>query len=170
MSPSLFVVGRKMEIKQSAFTLVEMMVVLSIIAILALMATPSMEYKTSRIQVVESVELLKSLKETVSEFYLEQKHFPLDNLEAGIPRPEKLVGNYVQEIELVNGVFNIKFGNKATKHLQNNVLSIQPVVVKDSPDSPISWVCGGSQVPINMMAMGKNITNIQSPYLPLNCF
>jgi type IV pilus assembly protein PilA len=42
-------------------------------------------------------------------------------------------------------------------------------VVKDSPESPISWICGNSVAPEGMQAVGENKTNIQVKDLPLNC-
>lgn len=152
------------------FTLLELMIVLAVIAILATIAMPSFKSNNTRAQVVESVELIKTLKENVFLFYQLQKKFPRDNSEAGIPKAELLIGNYVQRIEYVKGSFNITFGNKANSMIKKKVLSIRPMVVKNSPESPISWVCGNSAVPEGMIAVGVNETNIANQYLPINCF
>jgi type IV pilus assembly protein PilA len=152
------------------FTLIEMLVVLAIIAILATISLPTFESKNLRAQTIESVELTKTLKESVALFYTSVKKFPRNNLEAGIPKAEFLIGNYVQKIELVDGAFQITFGNKANAKLKDKVLTIRPMVVKDSPESPISWVCGNSAVPQGMIAVGANNTNIPNYILPMNCF
>ena len=152
------------------FTLLELMIVLAVIAILATIAMPSFKSNNTRAQVVESVELIKTLKENVFLFYQLQKKFPRDNSEAGIPKAELLIGNYVERIEYVKGSFNITFGNKANSMIKKKVLSIRPMVVKNSPESPISWVCGNSAVPEGMIAVGVNETNIANQYLPINCF
>ncbi len=57
----------------SGFTLIEMMVVLGIIAILLTMSIPSFEYRTVRSQINESIDLVKTLKESVNLFYLLEK-------------------------------------------------------------------------------------------------
>ncbi|GGY71173.1 hypothetical protein GCM10011613_14710 [Cellvibrio zantedeschiae] len=152
------------------FTLLELMVVLAIIAILATMAMPSFESKNTRAQVIESVDLIKNLKDSVGLFYQTEKKFPRHNAEAGIPKPEFLIGNYVERIDYVMGAFNITFGNKANGVLKKKVLSIRPMVVTASPESPISWVCGNSPVPEGMTVVGVNNTNIENKYLPINCF
>lgn len=152
------------------FTLIEMMVVLAIIAILLTISLPTFESKNLRAQTMESVELTKTLKESVTLFYMSAKKFPRNNLEAGIPKADFLIGNYVQKIELLNGALNITFGNKANAKLKNKVLTIRPMVVKDSPESPISWLCGNSAVPQGMIAVGANDTNIANYLLPMNCF
>lgn len=155
---------------KAGFTLLELMVVIAIIAILAMIALPSLTPKHTRAQIAESVDLIKDLKESINLFYITGKKFPRDNLEAGIPKPEHLMGNYVERIDYVMGSFDIKFGNKATGVLKGKVLSIRPIVVVDSPESPISWVCGNSSVPDGMVAVGVNKTNIENQLLPLSCF
>lgn len=154
----------------AGFTLLELMFVIAIIAILAMIALPSLTPKYTRAQIVESVDLLKDLKESINLFYVTGKKFPRDNLEAGIPKPEHLIGNYVERIDYVMGSFDIKFGNKATGALKDKVLSIRPMVVVDSPESPISWVCGNSSVPDGMVAVGINKTTVENQYLPLSCY
>lgn len=156
--------------RSKAFTLIEMLVVLAIIAILLTISLPTLESKNLRAQTVESVELTKTLKDSVNLFYMSAKKFPRNNLEGGIPKAEHLIGNYVQKIELENGAFQIVFGNKANAKIKDKILSIRPMVVKDSPESPISWLCGNSPVPEGMVAVGVNNTNIPNYLLPVNCF
>jgi type IV pilus assembly protein PilA len=153
----------------SGFTLLELMVVLAVMAILAMIALPSLTPKYTRAQINESLDLLKNLKESINVFYLAEKKFPRNNAEAGIPKPEFLLGNYVERIDFDTGAFHIIFGNKVTGVLKNRVLTVRPMVVAESPESPISWVCGNSSVPTGMMAVGQNKTDIDNIYLPLNC-
>jgi type IV pilus assembly protein PilA len=151
------------------FTLLELIVVVAIIAILSLIAMPSLDSKLSRSQIIESVELIKSYKERVSLFYSVSKNFPHSNVDVEIPKAEFLIGNYVQRIDLEDGAFHFTFGHKAIGKLKNKVLSIRPMVVVGSPESPISWVCGHSKIPEGMSALGKNKTDISSNLLPFNC-
>lgn len=152
------------------FTLLEMMAVLSVIAILSLIAMPSLDSRVVRSQIVESLDLVRPLKDSVSVYYLATKNFPLDNKEAGLPKPELLIGNYVTRIELVKGAFHITFGNKVNALLRNKILSIRPIYVKNSPESPISWVCGNASIPDGMLAAGDNFTTLKNSQLPVNCF
>lgn len=154
----------------NGFTMIEMLVVIAIIAILSTIALPSFEFKNVRAQTVESVDLIKNLKDSINLFYMGQHKFPRNNLQAGIPKPEQLIGNYVQRIDFENGAFQITFGNNVNAKLKDKILSIRPIVVKDSPESPISWLCGNARVPDGMIAVGENKTNIPNSYLPMNCF
>jgi type IV pilus assembly protein PilA len=152
------------------FTLLEMLFILVIIAILATIAMPSFSSKVARAQISESIDLIKTLKDSVALFYVAQQKFPRNNLEAGVPKPEFLIGNYVQRIDVINGGFHIVFGNKVPKDVANKILSIRPMVVDGSPESPISWLCGNSRVPDGMIVIGENKTDLPVDLLPINCF
>lgn len=151
------------------FTLIEMMVVVAIITILALMAIPKADPTIARRQVVESLTLIEDYKKLVTFYHQSTLVFLPDNKTAGIPEPDKLLGNYVSRIELKNGAFHIHFGNKAHVSIKDKILSVQPIVVKDSPQSPLSWLCGRGAVPEGMQAVGDNQTSVELKDLPIEC-
>jgi len=155
--------------KTRGFTLIEIMVVVAIIAILALMALPSPDPAIARKQVVESMELIEDYKKLVAFYNKSTQVFLKDNKEAGIPAADKLLGNYVDRIDLKDGAFHIHFGNKAHPNIKGKTLSVQPIMVQGSPESPISWICGKAAVPTNMKAVGENRTDLELKDLPLNC-
>jgi len=155
--------------KTSGFTLIEIMVVVAIIAILAMMALPSPDPAIARKQVVESMELIEDYKKLVAFYNKSTQVFLKDNKEAGIPAADKLLGNYVDRIDLKDGAFHIHFGNKAHPNIKGKTLSVQPIMVQGSPESPISWICGKAAVPMNMKAVGENRTDLELKDLPLNC-
>ena len=151
------------------FTLIEMMVVVAIIAILAMIAMPSPDPAIARKQVIESMQLVEDYQKLVAFYHKSAQVFLKNNKEAGIPAADKLLGNYVDRIDLDDGAFHLHFGNKAHPSIKNKTLSIQPVMVNGSPESPISWICGKAAVPPNMKAVGENRTDLELKDLPLNC-
>jgi len=155
--------------KITGFTLMEMMVVLAIICILAVFALPIPQDNISRKQITESVELIEGYKKQIELFHQNNLKFPSDNEEAEIPKPNQLIGNFVTRIELKDGAFHLHLGNKIHTSLKDKTLSIQPLTVKNSPKSPISWICGYSSVPEGMVAAGENLTNMDRKFLPMGC-
>jgi type IV pilus assembly protein PilA len=151
------------------FTLIEMMVVVAIIAILAMIALPSPDPAIARKQVIESMQLVEDYQKLVAFYHKSTQVFLKNNQEAGIPAADKLLGNYVDRIDLQDGAFHVHFGNKAHPSIKNKTLSIQPIMVSGSPESPISWICGKAAVPPNMKAVGENRTDLELKDLPMNC-
>lgn len=158
-----------MNIKSPGFTLMEMMVVLAIIAILAVFMMPVPQDNITRKQIAESLELIELYKKQLTLNYQTSSSFPDSNKDADIPEPEKLIGNFVTKIELKQGAFHLYFGNKAHLNLKEKIISVRPIRVKGSPESPISWICGLSPVPEGMEAVGNDLTNIDRKFLPLAC-
>lgn len=151
------------------FTLIEIIIVLAIIAILATLAIPSQDPVIVRKQVLESLEIIEDYKKLVGFYHKSTLTFLKDNKEAGIPPADKLLGNYVDNIVLQDGAFHLHFGNKAHPAIKNKMLSVRPVVVKGSPQSPISWICGLAAEPDGMEAATENKTDIALNYLPISC-
>ena len=155
--------------KERGFTLIELMIVVSIIGILAGVAIPSYQTYMTRAQVTEALVIADELKTSIKDFYNYKGEFPRTNSQAGIPDAKKLIGNYVTSIELADGAFHITMGNKVNKNLKNKILTLRPVVVVGSPASPFSWLCGNSKAVQGMKAVGDNRTDIERGYLPSAC-
>ena len=154
--------------KKSGFTLIEIVVVIGIIAILALVAIPSQANRFNQKRIAETIELAENFKQTIQAFYQLNGEFPADNEEAGMPAADKILGNYLEGIEVVDGAMHLQLGNKLTR-FSGQIVSIFPVFVEDSPASPISWVCGNGSTPEGMTIAGENKTSISIANLPLSC-
>jgi len=154
--------------KNTGFSLLEIIVVIGIIAILALFAIPSQVSRFNQKRIAETVELAESFKLPIQQFYQFNGRFPINNAEAGIPQENKILGNFLEGLQLVNGAMHLKLGNKLTR-FSGQTVSIFPVFVQGSPESPISWVCGYGETPSGMTAAGTNKTSINRNNLPLSC-
>jgi len=152
------------------FTLLEIMIVLAIIAILATLAVPSKIGEITQKRVIESLELVEPYKAAIVAYHrLNAGTFPANNADAGLPEPRKIIGNYLEKVEIRDGVMHLFLGQKLPQKLHHKKISIRPVFVKDSPASPISWVCGANQVPPGMTAAGINLTDLDVVFLPGRC-
>jgi len=146
------------------------MVVLGIVAILATLAMPSQLGRITQQRIVETLELIEPYKSTIENYYrLNAGNFPDDNDAAGMPEPNKILGNYLEKLILREGVMHLTLGQELPEQLHDKIISIRPVFVKDSPNSPISWICGLNDVPNGMTAAGTNLTNLDTRFLPGRC-
>ena len=155
--------------KQTGFTLIELMIVIAIIGILASIAIPAYQDYTIRAQVVESFSITGEMKLSIRDFYKDRGRFPVDNVEAGVPAPQHLIGNFVTKVEVVEGAMHVEFGNYVNGNLAGETLTIRPIFVSASPTSPISWICGYREPPNGMETVGEDRTTLQNKHMPASC-
>ena len=125
------------------FSMIEAMVALAIVGILAALAAPWLYSGVVRDQVVESACAdRRGQEEGGADSGQRAGAMPADNVEAGLPAPDKMVGNYVKSVTVRDGVIEVVFGNKASRLITDKVLTFRPAVVDDAPVVPVAWVCG----------------------------
>ena len=151
------------------FTLIELMIVVAIIGILATLAMPSFQDRVIRSQVTEAFNLAEFAKHAVGEFHAKQKRMPRDNAEAGLPPPDKIMGNYVTGLQVRDGAVVISLGNRSNANIEGKKLTLRPAVVEGYPAVPIAWICGNAAAPTKMKVLGTNETTLPGPHLPVDC-
>ena len=155
--------------RRCGFTLIELMVTLSVVTILMLIALPSFIDKTVRDQVAEALPLGELAKPAVQAAWSAATPIPADNAAAGLPPPEKIVNERVQSVTLENGAIHIAFGNRAHTALRGKVLTLRPAGVDDARVVPLAWLCGHAPAPDKMVALGQDRTTVPPGMLPVRC-
>jgi type IV pilus assembly protein PilA len=161
--------AKKMCKRQKGFTLIELMIVMAILSILATMALPSFQDRVIRSQVQEALNLSEIAQKSIEDYYTATKTLPENNVEAGLPSPEKIIGNYVTGVDVRNGVIDVHLGNKINKHAEKKIVSIRPAIVEGEPVVPITWIHGYASVPKGMTVVGENRSDILPRLLPISC-
>ncbi len=151
------------------FTLIELMVVVSIIGILAAVALPAYQDYTQRSKATEAITLATYAKKNIDDYYYKMAKLPANNDEAGLPMPSKIIGNYVTQVQVEDGAIHVTFGNKAGAGLDGEVLTMRPFNVIDSPTSPLVWQCGGGDPVPGVEPNGVDRTTVKNPLLPAEC-
>lgn len=153
--------------KTRGFTLIELMIVIAIIGILSTMALPSFQDRAIRAQIEEAFSLAQMVQRGVVDFYNAKKRMPANNRQAGLPAPEKIVGNYVTDIRVTDGAIDITLGNRINQHVMGKIITLRPAIVDKEPRVPIAWVGGYASVPKGMTVLGENHTSVLHRHLPV---
>ena len=137
--------------KQSAFTLVETMIVIAIIGILSMIAVPAYNDFTVRSKVAEGLSLASAAKTSVMEYYLTQGHWPQNNNEVGLSAADAISGKYVKQVAVNGNQVMVTFGAGAGDNLHNKIL----IMSATDNGGAIQWQCKAN--------------DIENKYLPPNC-
>ncbi|EMT7940104.1 pilin, partial [Neisseria gonorrhoeae] len=124
---------------QKGFTLIELMIVIAIVGILAAVALPAYQDYTARAQVSEAILLAEGQKSAVTEYYLNHGKWPADNGAAGVASASKIIGKYVKEVKVENGVVTAQMASTGVnKEIQGKKLSLWA----KREDGSVKWFCG----------------------------
>jgi len=146
-----------------------MVVVLGIIAILALMTLPLYIERNVQQQVKDGLAFAEFMQRGVSASYAATGALPKDNAAAGLPVPEKVIGNFVVSGTVADGVITLVFGNLAVSNIKGKKVTLRPGYVPDAPQVPVSWVCGPGRIPTGLTVAGKDATDLPEAWLPAAC-
>ncbi|EMS4250527.1 pilin [Neisseria gonorrhoeae] len=156
---------------QKGFTLIELMIVIAIVGILAAVALPAYQDYTARAQVSEAILLAEGQKSAVTEYYLNNGIWPKDNDSAGVASASKIIGKYVKEVKVENGVVTAQMASSnVNKEIQGKKLSLWA----KRQDGSVKWFCGQPVKRDNANAAKDDVTDdaadkIETKHLPSTC-
>lgn len=150
---------------KNGFTLIELMITISIIGILAAIAIPAYQSYVVRAQVTEGLALAGKFQTDVAEYFNETSNWPADSttLNDGLSSSK-----YVTSVVVANGVVTITYGGSVHPQLQGMSLALAP---GSNSSGVVVWVCGSSTVPASVTMAGSSsvLTTVPTQYLPASC-
>ena len=82
--------------RECGFSLIELMIVVSIISILVAIALPQYQNHQIRSKVTEALVMGDSIKRALESFYADHDRWPVGNTESGLPAPADLSSTYIK--------------------------------------------------------------------------
>ncbi|ENX9287390.1 hypothetical protein EEE68_10840, partial [Neisseria gonorrhoeae] len=93
----------------------------------------------ARAQVSEAILLAEGQKSAVTEYYLNNGEWPKDNDSAGVASSSSIIGKYVKQVEVKNGVVTAQMASSnVNKEIQGKKLSLWA----KREDGSVKWFCG----------------------------
>ncbi|EMU1055559.1 pilin [Neisseria gonorrhoeae] len=121
----------------------------------------------------EAILLAEGQKSAVTEYYLNHGKWPADNGAAGVASASKIIGKYVKEVKVENGVVTAQMASSnVNKEIQGKKLSLWA----RRQDGSVKWFCGQ---PVTRNAGNDDVTadgtdgttgtKIETKHLPSTC-
>ncbi|HFA5889038.1 TPA: pilin, partial [Neisseria gonorrhoeae] len=93
----------------------------------------------ARAQVSEAILLAEGQKSAVTEYYLNNGEWPENNGDAGVASASKIIGKYVQKVEVAKGVVTATMASSnVNKEIKDKRLSLWA----KRQDGSVKWFCG----------------------------
>ncbi|HFC0058364.1 TPA: pilin [Neisseria gonorrhoeae] len=125
----------------------------------------------ARAQVSEAILLAEGQKSAVTEYYLNHGKWPENNGDAGVASASKIIGKYVKEVKVENGVVTAEMkSDGVNKEIKGKKLSLWA----KRQDGSVKWFCGqpvtrtAANDDVNADA-GNDNKKIDTKHLPSTC-
>ncbi|HFB1928824.1 TPA: pilin, partial [Neisseria gonorrhoeae] len=93
----------------------------------------------ARAQVSEAILLAEGQKSAVTEYYLNHGKWPENNTSAGVAASSKIIGKYVKQVEVKNGVVTATMNSSGVnKEIKDKRLSLWA----KRENGSVKWFCG----------------------------
>ena len=166
---------RKQNASERGLSTIEVVVALAVTGLMLSLIVSAVDTYIVRGQVAESLALAVPLQHRVAHAFRSSGVPPGDELVRGQPTGELAADTYVDNIEIIDGRIDLRFGRAADAALAGHLLSLTPF---ETADLEVVWVCGSAVPGVGLHPLGfsggsrqavQTPTSIEPRYLPAEC-
>lgn len=152
---------------KNGFTLIEVLVVVTILGLLVALALPAYQSYTVRTAAADAITVVAGLQDDVAAYWTDNVAMPTD-AELGRTPTDTQSKNISQVAVVTGGEIVVTFGNEAPGPLLATVQTFTPYT---SADGTMSWQCGTDAMPAALTAHGDlaTVPTIPTEYAPSSC-
>ena len=159
--------------KTGGFTLIELMIVVTIIGILSSLAVSAYQTYTVRAQIAEGISMAAAAKTPIVDAFLQDGVAPANRVAAGMSaNAADTRGGYVSSVDIVDGRIDVVFGGpRAHAAIAGMRLSVTPYAAAGGTNS-VMWRCGSATQPGGALLNGGAAhlaPTVDDRYLPSSC-
>jgi prepilin-type N-terminal cleavage/methylation domain-containing protein len=162
--------------RNSGFTLVELTAVLAVTAIIGALGVSAYRTYAVRAEIASGIAGTEGVRDRVSAAFKATGMPPLDRQTVGLDGShDETWGNYVDDVQVVRGRVDVRFGRNADDSIAGRTLSLTPF---ETADQHIVWLCGNRLPGPGLEPLGfaggaaqpvQTLTLIDVRFLPPNC-
>ncbi len=124
------------------FTLIELMIVITIIGVITAIAVPMFATFSTRSKVTEGVSFASVARKAVSDALLSNGHFPENNAEAGLGDPGEFATDHIASLTVAaGGVITVVFSDSS---LAGGSIVFTPQLASGGT---VRWTCSTATIP-----------------------
>lgn len=155
---------------QKGFTLIELMVVITIIGLLIALAIPAYADYSYKAKVAAAMHLTRGVQLAVTETFEGTGVWPGNNFDAGADIAPTIKSKYVDGVVVMtNGVIATSFGPGAGTALNGKTLTFYPAL---NVAKSVVWICSAATLPVGVTppaAVTLPASEVSTKYLPTSC-
>ena len=128
--------------KATGFTLIELMVCVTVIGVLASVAIPAYQDYTAKAQLAEAYVVFDLGRKGVGEYYARWGKLPSNNADAGLYAPDAYRGRFVETMDVKNGSIRVVLTKGAiNSKLKGKAVYFRPKIDEGGAFAMLSWSC-----------------------------